>query len=102
MHLKLCNLWRVTPWKFWILLLDRHGFWKHQISKGSITATHVDSVCCLSKPLLTWGCAYNHNHPSACQNPDVRLRVEKLKKKAGITLDIKVLDHLIVLITELL
>jgi len=87
--------------EFWILILN-HGnqvIGRKMVSKGGVTGTVVDSRV-VFKTALEGNAAslvLCHNHPSGTLQPsqaDISL-TQKLKK-AGQTLDIKILDHLIV------
>jgi len=87
--------------EFWILMLDNSNkvINKHQISKGGITSTIVDSRLIFKKALLNGavGIILSHNHPSGTLKPshvDIKL-TEKIKKASEI-LDIKLLDHIII------
>ena len=71
---------------------------KNQLSKGGITGTLVDIRLALKMALEVGavGIILAHNHPSGTLKPseaDVHL-TQKLKT-AALSLDIKVLDHLI-------
>lgn len=87
--------------EFWALYLNNSNkvLEKFQLSKGGFTATLVD-VRLLYKRALELsavGVVVCHNHPSGKLKPsssDIEL-TEKIKK-AGVTLNIKLLDHLIV------
>lgn len=87
--------------EFWALFLNNSNkiVAKNQISKGGLTATVVD-VRLLFKQALEWtsvGVIICHNHPSGKLQPSMadKQLTEKIKK-AGATLDIKLLDHLII------
>ncbi len=87
--------------EFWVLYLNNSNkiITKIQLSKGGITATVVDVRLVLKKALEVGAIAIIlvHNHPSGMLQPsssDINL-TEKLKIAAQ-TLEIKVLDHLIV------
>ena len=87
--------------EFWVLYLNNSNkiITKIQLSKGGITSTVVDTRLVLKKALEVGAIAIIlvHNHPSAMLQPsqsDINL-TEKLKIAAQ-TLEIKVLDHLIV------
>lgn len=87
--------------EFWILLLDNSNkvLEKHQISKGGITATHVDHRLLFKKAIAAGAVALilAHNHPSGTLKPSTADRdITRKIRAAGETLDIKVLDHLIV------
>tara|TARA_R100000935_G_scaffold5219_2_gene12004 strand:+ start:248 stop:946 length:699 start_codon:yes stop_codon:yes gene_type:complete len=87
--------------EFWILYLNNSNkiIEKFQISKGGITGTLVDVRVTLRKALELGAVSLilAHNHPSGNLNPsesDKQL-TQKLKIAAE-SLDIKILDHLIV------
>ncbi|PQJ79232.1 RadC family protein [Polaribacter porphyrae] len=87
--------------EFWILFLNNSNkvLAKTQISKGGLTATIVDVRLLFKKALeyASVGIIVCHNHPSGKLKPsnaDKQL-TEKIKE-AGATLDIKLLDHLII------
>ena len=87
--------------EFWILYLNNSNkvLQKSQISKGGITGTLVDIRLVLKNALQIGAVALilAHNHPSGTLQPshaDKQL-TQKLKKAAE-SLDIKVLDHLII------
>lgn len=87
--------------EFWILYLNNSNkvLRKMQLSKGGITGTLVD-VRLTYKNALELGATsviLAHNHPSGTlkpSQPDINLT--KKLKTAGKSLDIKVLDHLII------
>jgi len=87
--------------EFWVLYLNNSNviLSKQCLSKGGLTGTLVDTRL-VFKPalsLLATGIILCHNHPSGTLKPsksDKQL-TQKIKN-AGVTLDIKVLDHLIV------
>jgi len=87
--------------EFWIIYLNNSNkvIKKSQLSKGGITGTLVD-VRLVLKSALEFGAIgliLVHNHPSGTLNPssaDIKL-TDKLKV-ASESLDIKVLDHIIV------
>jgi DNA repair protein RadC len=87
--------------EFWIIYMNNSNklIQKDQLSKGGITGTLVDVRLVLKKALEVGatGIILAHNHPSGTLKPsesDKKL-TQKLKT-AGESLDIKVLDHLIV------
>ena len=87
--------------EFWVLYLNNANklLAKKQLSKGGLTGTLVDARILFKKgvELLATGVILCHNHPSGKLTPsesDKKL-TQKLVE-AGSTLDIKVLDHLIV------
>jgi DNA repair protein RadC len=87
--------------EFWILYLNNSNkvIRKIQLSKGGITGTLVDVRLVLKNALAVGatGLVLAHNHPSGTLNPSEadRQLTEKLKV-AGESLDIRVLDHLII------
>ncbi|WP_425077256.1 RadC family protein [Psychroserpens sp. S379A] len=87
--------------EFWILYLNNSNkvIQKNQLSKGGITGTLVDVRLVLKTALEVGavGLILTHNHPSGTLKPshaDKQL-TQKLKVAAQ-SLDIKVLDHLII------
>ncbi|MCV6628802.1 MAG: DNA repair protein RadC [Flavobacteriaceae bacterium] len=87
--------------EFWILYLNNSNkvIQKRQLSKGGITGTVVDIRLILKEALEQSATAIvlAHNHPSGNLNPSTEDK--NLTQKvylAAKTLDIKVLDHLIV------
>ena len=87
--------------EFWVLFLNNSNkvLAKTQISKGGLTATVVDIRLLFKRAieLASVGMIVCHNHPSGKLEPsqaDKQL-TEKIKL-AGLTLDIKLLDHLII------
>lgn len=87
--------------EFWVLYLNNSNkiIQKSQISKGSITGTLVDTRLVLKEALQLNAVALIlvHNHPSGQVNPSVADKelTQKLKTAAQ-SLDIKVLDHVII------
>lgn len=87
--------------EFWVVFLNNSNkvLFCLQVSKGGLTGTLVDIRLILSKALelLAVAVILAHNHPSGGLRPSVadKAITEKLCKAAA-TLDIKVLDHLIV------
>ncbi|WP_282044233.1 RadC family protein [Winogradskyella flava] len=87
--------------EFWILHLNNSNkiIHKNQLSKGGITGTLVDVRLVLKNALETGATALIlcHNHPSGTLKPSQADKdiTQKLKMAAQ-SLDIKVLDHLIV------
>jgi DNA repair protein RadC len=87
--------------EFWILYLNNSNkvIQKNQLSKGGITGTLVDVRLVLKNALETGAIALIlcHNHPSGTLKPSQADKDITLKlKMAAQSLDIKVLDHLIV------
>lgn len=87
--------------EFWVVYLNNSNkvLEKQQLSKGGITGTLVDVRLVLKTALelSAVGLILAHNHPSGTLRPsqsDKQL-TQKLKKAAA-SLDVKVLDHIIV------
>lgn len=87
--------------EFWVIYLNNSNkvIYKSQLSKGGITGTLVD-VRLVYKLALEMGATaliLCHNHPSGTLVPsDADKHITKKVKTAGESLEIKVLDHLIV------
>jgi DNA repair protein RadC len=87
--------------EFWIIYLNNSNkiLSKSQLSKGGITGTLVD-IRIVFKAALEIGATaliLCHNHPSGTLVPsDADKQITKKLKLAGESLEIKVLDHLIV------
>ncbi|TYC12853.1 JAB domain-containing protein [Bizionia gelidisalsuginis] len=87
--------------EFWIIYLNNSNkvIQKSQLSKGGITGTLVDVRLVLKTALEVGatGLLLAHNHPSGTLKPSTADKqiTEKLKMAAQ-SLDLKVLDHLIV------
>ena len=87
--------------EFWIIYLNNSNkvISKSQLSKGGITGTLVD-VRIVFKTALEMGATaliLCHNHPSGTLIPsDADRQITRKLKLAGESLEIKVLDHLIV------
>lgn len=87
--------------EFWVLFFNNSNkvLTKNQISKGGITATIVDVRLLFKKALefASVGIIVCHNHPSGKLEPsNADKQLTQKIKKAGDTLDIKLLDHLII------
>ncbi|WP_034061946.1 RadC family protein [Lacinutrix jangbogonensis] len=87
--------------EFWIVYLNNSNkiIQKNQLSKGGITGTLVDVRLALKTALEVGaiGIILAHNHPSGTLKPSQADKDLTLKlKTAGQSLDIKVLDHLII------
>ncbi|CAL2075227.1 DNA repair protein RadC [Tenacibaculum sp. 190524A05c] len=87
--------------EFWVVYLDNANkvIDKQQISKGGLTSTLVDVRLIYKRAieLAAIGIIICHNHPSGKVDPshsDIELTQQI--KEAGITLNIKLLDHLII------
>lgn len=87
--------------EFWIIYLNNSNkvIQKNQLSKGGITGTLVDVRLVLKNALEVGatGIILAHNHPSGTLKPSTadKQLTQKLKI-ASESLDIKVLDHLII------
>jgi DNA repair protein RadC len=87
--------------EFWVLFLNNSNkvLAKTQISKGGLTATVVDVRLLFKRALelASVGLIVCHNHPSGKLQPsNADKQITQKIKLAGATLDIKLLDHLIV------
>lgn len=87
--------------EFWIIYLNNSNkvLQKSQLSKGGITGTLVDVRLVLKNALAigATGIILVHNHPSGTLKPSsADKQLTKKLKLASESLDIKVLDHLIV------
>lgn len=87
--------------EFWVLFLNNSNkvISKKQLSKGGITATMVDVRLLFKRAveLASVGVIVCHNHPSGKLSPSNSDKQLTTKiKEAGNTLDIKLLDHLII------
>jgi len=87
--------------EFWIIYLNNSNkvILKSQLSKGGITGTLVDVRLVLKQALEVGatGLILAHNHPSGTLKPsEADKQLTKKLKVAAESLDIKVLDHLIV------
>lgn len=86
--------------EFWIVLLSRNNsvLKKQQVSSGGVSGTVVDPKIIFKSALeeLASGIILVHNHPSGNLKPSEADKLLTTKmKKAGYTLEISVLDHLI-------
>ena len=87
--------------EFWILFLNNSNkvLYKAQLSKGGITGTLVDVRLVMKQALQLGAVAIilAHNHPSGTLRPSAAdKQITQKIKMASETLDIKVLDHLII------
>jgi DNA repair protein RadC len=87
--------------EFWVLFLNNSNkvISKVQLSKGGITGTIVDTRLVFHYALETkaTGLILCHNHPSGSLIPsEADKQITKKIKIAGESLDVKVLDHLII------
>ena len=86
--------------EFWVLYLNNSNklLHKSQISKGGLTATVVDTRLIFKEALELGAVALIlvHNHPSGSLKPSPSdLNLTKKIQNAASTLEIKVLDHII-------
>jgi DNA repair protein RadC len=91
--------------EFWVLFLNNSNkvISKTQLSKGGITGTIVDVrlVFKLALESGATGLILCHNHPSGNLVPsEADKQITKKLKLAGESLDVKVLDHLIITETK--
>lgn len=87
--------------EFWIVYVNNSNkvIHKNQLSKGGITGTLVDIRLVMKTAIEVGatGLILAHNHPSGTLKPsDADKQITKKIKTASESLDIKVLDHLIV------
>ena len=87
--------------EFWVLYLNNANkvIYKSQLSKGGITGTVVDIRLIFKKAFEqnATGLLLLHNHPSGkLIASEADLKITKRIKEAGQTLEIQVLDHLII------
>lgn len=87
--------------EFWVVFLNNSNkiIHKQQMSKGGITGTVVDTRMIFKKAveISAVGLILCHNHPSGKALPSMADKnLTKKLQSAGETLDIKVLDHLII------
>nr|WP_315223659.1 DNA repair protein RadC [uncultured Flavobacterium sp.] len=91
--------------EFWVLFLNNSNkvILKSQLSKGGISGTIVDVRLVFKLALETGatGLILCHNHPSGFLKPsEADIKITKTLKLAGDSLDVKVLDHLIITETK--
>ena len=87
--------------EFWMILLKRNNevIKKEKISSGGVSGTVVDAKLIFKQALeqMASGIILAHNHPSGNLGPSQDdIRLTNRLKEAGKTLDISVLDHLII------
>ncbi len=87
--------------EFWVLYLNNSNkvIYKAQLSKGGITGTVVDIrlVFKIAFEQNATGLILSHNHPSGkLIASDADLKITKKIKEAGQTLEIQVIDHIII------
>lgn len=100
-HLMLPLLGELNHEEFWVLYLNNSNeiLAKDQISKGGLTSTLVDVRVLLKKAIETMSIAIIicHNHPSGKLKPSkADIEITNKIQVAAQTLDIKLLDHLII------
>ncbi|MEO7976294.1 DNA repair protein RadC [Flavobacterium sp.] len=91
--------------EFWVLFLNNSNkvISKSQLSKGGISGTIVDVRLVFKMALENGATALIlcHNHPSGTLQPsEADKQITKKLKLAGESLDVKVLDHLIITETK--
>jgi len=100
-HLLAPSLADLLHEEFWILLLNRANrlIGRHCISSGGVAGTVVDAKVIFRRAIEDLACSVIlcHNHPSGNLQPS-RADIELTQKlsQAGKTLDVSVLDHLII------
>ncbi|WP_299524295.1 DNA repair protein RadC [uncultured Lutibacter sp.] len=87
--------------EFWVIYLNNSNkvLYKKQLSKGGLTGTLVDVRMVYNKAIEIYATALIlcHNHPSGkLQASQADKSITSKMKLAGETLDIKVLDHIII------
>lgn len=87
--------------EFWILLLRRNNevIRKEMVSRGGVSGTVVDPKIIFKRALeeMASGLVLAHNHPSGNLKPSHEdIRLTKKLKEAGYSLEITILDHLII------
>jgi DNA repair protein RadC len=87
--------------EFWVIYVNNSNkvIQKNQLSKGGITGTFVDVRLALKNAIEVGatGIILAHNHPSGTLKPsNADEQLTKKLKTAADSLDIKVLDHLII------
>lgn len=87
--------------EFWAVYLNRANkiIEKVKISQGGICGTVTDVKIILKKgiELLSSGIILCHNHPSGSTTPSEQdINITQKIKKAGLLMDINVLDHIII------
>lgn len=87
--------------EFWILMLNRANkvIAKKNVSKGGVSGTVADAKLIFKPALEKLACSIVlcHNHPSGNLKPsDADMKLTSKLKQAGKSLDIPILDHLII------
>lgn len=91
--------------EFWVLCLNNSNkvIYQFQLSKGGLTSTVVDIRMLFKTALehLSTAILLIHNHPSGqLRSSQADKDITQKIKQAGTTLDIKLLDHLIITATD--
>lgn len=87
--------------EFWLLVLNRgnRATERYKISQGGLSETVIDTRIIMKKALDKLACAIIvcHNHPSGNKEPsEADINITRKLKKAAETLEIKLLDHVII------
>lgn len=87
--------------EFWLLTMNRANrvISRHKISQGGMSGTVIDTRIILKHALDDRACTLIvcHNHPSGNINPsDPDVKITEKLKKAAETMELKLLDHVIV------
>ncbi|HIB86545.1 TPA: hypothetical protein EYO57_04930, partial [Candidatus Poribacteria bacterium] len=87
--------------EFWVLLLNRANYVikTAEISKGGVSGTIADTkiIYKLAIESLASAIILFHNHPSGNLSPsEADIKLTEKVKKAGETMEIPVLDHIII------
>ncbi|MEP1035371.1 DNA repair protein RadC [Ekhidna sp.] len=87
--------------EFWLIMMKRNNevLKKEMLSRGGVSGTVVDAKIIFKRALeeTASGIILAHNHPSGNLMPSQEdITLTKRLRTAGITLDISVLDHLII------
>ena len=87
--------------EFWVIYLNNSNKVLHKelLSKGGLTGTFVDVRLVFKKAIDIYATAIIlcHNHPSGkLQASDADIQITKKLKEAGRSLDIQILDHVII------
>lgn len=87
--------------EFWMLLLNRANriLGREQVSQGGVAGTVVDAKIVFRRAIEGQACSIVlcHNHPSGNISPSqADIDLTRKLKKAGETIDVLVVDHLIV------
>lgn len=96
-----CDMMDLNHEEFWLLLLKRNNevIKKEMLSRGGVSGTVVDAKIIFKRALeeTASGLILAHNHPSGNLKPSQEdINLTRRLKEAGRSLDISVLDHLII------